>query len=324
MRGPVTASASVVLFTAALGACARSRPPPPPREPPARVLAVGLDQISLRANAYVELHCWLAAAARGASLPPPGLDAAIGPYRRALSDDDADELLARTTRALSECTDDRCAEGALANAPFGGAFARALPRFSDRSWSERAGASRAAIEIARAVLTEETDALVRRLEDDLAIARPHDPAPVDVVAEAPPPGQDAIVPVVLAAHGTCFAKAEAGGRAQEARILDCVLVQAMRGLRSRSTLAAVLERELGPREAARAWDALVSHAVAATLTAWEPRHLSPMRRSALATEPRVLEWLAESWRARASGEQPAQAFAARYAEAWRNLARKAE
>src|SRR6476620_11241490 len=61
MRGPVTASASVAIAVLALGlaGCSFRRPTaPPPRDPPPRVLSVGLDRLALRANAYVELHCW--------------------------------------------------------------------------------------------------------------------------------------------------------------------------------------------------------------------------------------------------------------------------
>lgn len=318
MRGHVTASASVAIVTAVLGACAPSRPPPPPREPPARVMTVGLDWISLRASAYVELHAWLAAAARGASSPPRGADAAVAVYRRALDDDEADELLARTTQALARCSDDACVETALDGTPLLRAFPRSLPRFAAEAWTTRAATSRAAIEIARAALSEDTEALARRLERDLAIASPHGPVRVDVVVEAPPPGREAIVPLVLAARSTCFAKAEGGLRVQNTRIIDCVLVQAMRALRGESTIAQALERALGPREGARAWDVLAAHAVAATLTAWEPKHVSPMRRSAMAIEPGVLGWLAERWRVRASGEQDAASFATAYAEAWRS------
>lgn len=320
MRGPVTASASVVIFTAALGACAPSRLPPPPREPPARVLAVGLDWISLRANAYVELHASLAAAARGASLPPAGLDTAVTVYRRALADDDADELLARSTRALSTCTDDRCAEAALAPTPFAGAFARSLGPFA-AAWTERATTTRSAIEVVRGVLSAETDGLFRRLEEDLAVATPHDPALVDVVAEAPPAGREAIFPVVLGARSGCFRKVPGARRVQDTHVIDCVFAHALRAVRRDSAIAAVLDRELGPIEGARAWDVLVCHAVATTLAAWERAHVSPMRRSAAAIEPRVLEWLAERWAGRASGETPAPSFGAAYAEAWRARAR---
>ena len=66
MRRVAYASAAMIL----LAACARPKPPPPPREPPARVLSVALDRVSLRTNAYVELHAWLAAAGRDA-VPPP-------------------------------------------------------------------------------------------------------------------------------------------------------------------------------------------------------------------------------------------------------------
>src|SRR5215208_4514087 len=115
MRRAAYASAAVMLL---VGCTKRSPPPPPPREPPARVLSVALDHISLRANAYVELHAWLAAAARDAVPPPPGLDAAVDVYRGALTKDDDDAMLGRTTAALSACSDDRCARAALERTPF--------------------------------------------------------------------------------------------------------------------------------------------------------------------------------------------------------------
>ena len=62
MRRVTYASAAMILFAVCFAGCAKPKPPPPPREPPPRVLSVALDRVSLRTNAYVELHAWLAAA----------------------------------------------------------------------------------------------------------------------------------------------------------------------------------------------------------------------------------------------------------------------
>ena len=319
MRGPVTASAAVAILAVALAGCRGQAPLLPRRDPPAKLLAVGLEQLSLRANAYIELHAWLAAAGRGVVSGPPGLEAAAEAYRRALADDDADELLAASTRALSSCTADRCAREALAGTAFARAFGGSLDTFAARWWTERAAVARAAIEIAQSDLADDTVVLVKRIAADLAIAWPTEPVAIDIVADAPPAGRKALVPVVLGARGTCFARAkgaEPSERVHRARRLDCILVHAVLTLRSRSALAVALERELGTADASRAWSAAAIHAVAATLTSWEPKHLSTTRRSALTVEPRAFEWLAANWRARAAGEG-VEPFAARYAEAWR-------
>lgn len=305
MRGPVTASASVAIVTAALLACGAKPAAPPPREPPPRLLSVTLENVALRENAYVELHAWLAAAARHTTAPPPGLEREVEGYRRALADDEDDALLARTTAALAACTDDRCAEEALALTPLARPFGRALPAFVRRFWAAHVRVARHAIEIARKSIDAETDALLARIEGDLGITRPSRPPAVDVVAVSPPAGRAALVPVVLAARSSCFEKTT------RSRVVDCVLVRLVLAERTKSPLAADLERELGVREGARAWSVLAIHAVAATLTAWEPKHVSPARRSAAAVERATLEWLAESHRPREPG------FAARYAAAWR-------
>ena len=137
MRRAAYASAAMMLLLA----CAKPKPPPPPRQPPARVLSVVLDRISLQANAYVELHTWLAAAGRDAVPPPPGLDAAVDAYRRALANDDDDVLLASSTAALSACSDDRCALAVLERTPFRRAWSSAFDTFIVRWWHARSGVS---------------------------------------------------------------------------------------------------------------------------------------------------------------------------------------
>jgi len=288
------ASASLL---ALLACCASRRPSePPPREPPPRVLAVGLDTVSLRANAYVDLHAWLAT-----TPGPQGLDAAAEAYRNALAEDDRDELFARTLSSLSACATDRCAKTALASTAFSKPFGDTLATYVARDWTDRAATARAAIEIARAALGPESDALLHRAARDLAIDLPAEPIAVDVVVDAPSPKRDALVPVALAVHGACFAKSDGVERVQDARIIDCVLYRALRAQRTRSRLGIALERELGLEKGARAWDVVVIHAVAAIVTSWEPKHQSPLRRSANAVEPKLLAWLAEHW-----PEEPAE------------------
>ena len=106
---------------------------------------------------------------------------------------------------------------------------------------------------------------------------------------------------------------------RNARVSECVLVQALMPVATRSRLFDAIARELPEREAERAWALVVVHAVAATLTAWAPEHVSPMRKSALAVERAVLTWLADHWRERARGED-IDVFAKRYAESFSRLA----
>ena len=114
MRGSLRAShtARIALVLAiGLGGCARerARPVPPSRVPPP-VLVVGLEEIALRTTAWVELHAWLAAAARShADTGDPEVDAAARGYVTALAEDERDELLVRTTHVLEACDDERCA-----------------------------------------------------------------------------------------------------------------------------------------------------------------------------------------------------------------------
>jgi hypothetical protein len=306
-----------------LAACSpsRSERPLPPRDPPARVLGIGLDHLVLRSSAYVELHAWLAAAGRDTAAPPPGLEGASTAYRKALGNDDRDLLLARTTYALESCTDDACAARALAGTPFERPFAGSLSTFVARWWLERASSVRGAVELVRSAVSPESDAVLERIVMDLAITWPPEPVAVVIVSDAPPAGRDALVPAVVAARGTCFRRSQSEPLA-DARALDCVFVHALTQLQSRSEVGRALEKELGGagESAARAWQLLVVHAVAATMTAWRKEHLSAMRRSAIAVEPEVCAWLAEHWPERRAGESESS-FAGTYARAWETSAR---
>lgn len=312
MRRVAHASAAMAisgaLLVASVAACARKPLPPPPREPPARVLSVALERISLRANAYVELHAWLAASAREGVPPPSGLDAAVEVYRRALANDDDDALLARATAALGECTDDRCAFAAIDDTPFRRAFRGSFDTFIARWWTERANLARTGVEIAREAFSVESEAVFLRLARDLAIEWPDRPVLVDVVVESPPAGHDALLGIALPVHGPCFARGD-GERVRHARIIDCVLVRALSPLRHRSKAGADLDE--------RAWRLLVIHAVAATISGWQAKHVSPAWRSAYAVEPNALAWLKDNW----PTTGPTEAFATRWKEEWPRLAR---
>ncbi len=324
MRGLRSASHTAritLLLALALGGCARSkaRPVPPSRVPP-RVLVVGLEQIALRTTAWVELHAWLAAAARShADMGDPELDAAARGYVTALAGDSRDELLARTSHVLEACDDERCARAAVTGTTFAQPYLAALPGFLARHWTERAGAARDAMEEARAAMAPEVDALVTIVARDLAVDWPVTPPVVTFVAAAPEPGADAPIRVLLGARGSCFGReAKESDHMHDARIVDCVLGHALLRLEGRSALGIALERELAAHgrteERRRAWMALVAHAVATTVTAWEPRHASALRRSAAVVMPATMEWLAEEWPARLRGEAPAS-FARRYVDA---------
>lgn len=285
-------------------------------------MVLNRPMISLRATSYAELHTWLAAAARSSEpLPDVDLEASRKPYARALRDDARDDLLAMSLRAIVDCDTDRCAHDALGQTPFGPSFDAALLVFVARRWAARADVAQAGIDASRAAMGVELEPLVMRVSKDLGIAWPQGGATVPVVSQAPDVGREALVPVALAARGSCFI----GTRGEEpkvrdARIIDCVLTLATLSLRSKSKLAMALASELSPSEADRAWQLVAIHAVAATITAWEPKHVSAMRKSALAVEEPALNWLAENWHSRASGESIAM-FAHRWAEAYRDNVR---
>ena len=329
IRASTTDLLVVVIAAFCAASCAKHVPPPPPSQPPARSLVVTDGRVSFRTSAYLELHLWLAAAARSSDDVPAELDPARRAYARSLQDDDEDLVLERTTRALSACSDDRCSSTAVAAEGFGRYFDRALPIFVERAWMPRASAAWTAIEAAHAVLGATgpaADALFARAAGDLGITWPEKAMPVDVVSETPPLGRDALVPVALAARGRCFTRprtpdelpAERVGRA---RILDCVLIHALLAARA-SVHAGAIHRELalalGAHDGERAWSLLVVHAAAAVVTGWEPRHRSVYRRSAEAIEGAMLEWLAKEWRT-GTETGPPERFAARYAARWREL-----
>ncbi|AKU95840.1 hypothetical protein AKJ09_02504 [Labilithrix luteola] len=316
----VTVALVGLAFAGAIVGCGSAPPPPPrPREPPPRTMVVNLPRITLRATSYAELHAWLAAAARSSEpLPDADLEASRKPYARALRDDVRDDLLATSLRAIADCDTDRCAHDALGQTPFGPSFDAALPMFVAREWTTRADVAQAGIDASRAAMGVELEPLVMRLSKDLGIAWPESGATVPVVSQTPDVGREALVPVALSARGSCFV----GTRGEEpklrdARVIDCVLTLATLSLRSKSAFATALASELSPREADRAWQLTAIHAVAATVTAWAPKHVSAMRKSALAVEEPALNWLAENWRARANGESIAM-FAHRWAEAYRD------
>jgi hypothetical protein len=319
MRPSIRASTSAraVSIAAALSAvaCTTRTPNSPPKEPPARQIVVTEGRVSLRTSPYIELHTWLAAAAKtdadiGLELAP-----AKSAYVRSLANDDADELLERSLKALSTCSDDRCAMAAVAETGFGYAYARALPVFLAKHWLTRAEAAWAGIEASHAALGVAAEAIFARAAGELGVAWPDRAIAIDVVSEAPPPARAALLPVGLATSGTCFARAakNADARLRDARVVDCLLVRALLDEGASSPLRATLVRELGPHDGARAWSLLVVHVVAAIVTGWEPNHVSAYRRSAAAAERDVLEWLAHDWRASA---EPHDAFAARYVARW--------
>ncbi|MBX3186469.1 MAG: hypothetical protein KF819_05610 [Labilithrix sp.] len=321
MRSFLRASSTALGVTIA-AACAKPAPKPaPPREPPAHILVVALERVALRTTAWVELHAWLAAAAKSdATLDEAALDDAARRYARALDDDDDDAELLRTMRALSACADERCARSAVAGTAFERAYVSALPVFTSKRWLERAGLSRAGVEAARAAMGPEIEPLVTELSRDLALEWPSPPPVVDVVSLSPAAARYALVRPALGARSSCFVRLEKEpDRVQHARITDCLLFYAAWPLARQSRLYDAIAKNMKPRDAERAWTALLAHAVAVRVTTWESKHESPTRRSAVAVEGPLLSWLVEHWPARMSGE-PVEAFGARYAEAY--LARR--
>lgn len=290
------------------------------------MLVVSLEQVRLRTSAWVELHAWLAAAARGprdardSDGVAPELASAVRDYATVLEKDDRDETLWMSTRALAPCVDERCAREALLGTPYAKPFLAALPVFLEKHWTARAAVARGGIEVARAAIGPELEPLVQRLARDLAIDWPAEGVPVDIVSVAPEAGREAPIQAVMGARGGCFANANANAnagestRVQDARVLDCVLAYAAAATGGRSALASALVSEVAREEASRAWIAVVVHAAAATMTGWEPRHVSVLRRSATAVMPEVMEWLLREWPSRMRGEPVAQ-FAKRYAAA---------
>lgn len=322
MRSPFRASDTAIALAMVCFAChpAAAPRPAPPSKPPPPVLVVGFERLALRTTAWVELHAWLASAARGqVELPEPELEGAARAYREVLLDDERDEAVTRTARALETCDDQRCAEDAVKGTRFAKPYLQALPGFLARHWTRRALLARSAVEGARAALGEETvDPLITRLGKDLALEWPEAPAVVDIVGDAPAPGRDAPIRMLLATHGQCFAGATGEtASVHDARIIDCVLAYATLRLDSRSALAVALAKELRELhhedDFGRAWTALVVHAVATVVTGLEPRHTSPLRRSASAAMPQVMEWLTHEWPARMRGGSVAL-FAKGYAD----------
>jgi hypothetical protein len=139
------------------------------------------------------------------------------------------------------------------------------------------------------------------LARDLAVHFPDEPVVVAIVSESPPAGRAALAPPTLAARGSCFVRGKADPAA-------CVLTHAFFQLARASDLRRMLDRHLDPAAAERAWKLLVIHAVAAAT----PKHVSPLRASAMVVAPGPLAWLEKEWPARVRGE-PIESFAARFA-----------
>ncbi len=306
------------MLIAAWCAASCGRKPAPvaldPREPPARVLIVTDDRVSLRAVAWVELHAWLAAAARSDEELPEELRPARAAYARSLKDDADDTILEAATRALAACENARCAAAAVEPFGFGAAYALALPGFIERHWSERALLVWSAIEIAHSALGPRADALLLRVASDLAITWRDRSVVVDLVSESPPPGRRSLLPVLLGARSGCFIHARGeSDDLQNARIVDCIGSRALLGGAITSPIHTELLERLGA-EGERAWSVLVLHAVARAVTSVEPKLASVPRRSALAVEGAILDWLAREWGGAKEGRN---AFIDRYVDAWR-------
>ena len=322
MRSPFHASVTALTLALSAFACQRPAAPRPasPKKAPPPVLVVGFEHVALRTSAWVELHAWLASSGRGAiEMPEPALEGAARAYREVLLDDERDEAVTRTARVLEACDDQRCAEDSVKGTRFAKPYLEAMPAFLARHWTRRAALSRVAVEGAHAALGEgQVDPLVFRLSRDLAIDWPKAPAVVNVVGDAPAPGRDAPIRMLLATHGQCFAGAtgETTG-VHDARIIDCVLSYAALRLDTKSAVGVAVAQELRAlhheEDFVRAWTALVVHAVATVVTAIEPKHTSPLRRSASAAMPQVMEWLLHEWPARMRGESVTM-FAKGYAD----------
>lgn len=306
LRSLVSSACTLLMLS-----CARGAQPTTPEKSLPRILLVETPHVSLRTSAWVELHTWIAAVARSPrEEEDPEIDEAAKGYVAALASDAPDELLGRTTSALAACTDDDCARAALAGTPFAEAYAGTLPGFLAKQWAEHATQARSGLEVARAAMSAEVGPLVKQIARDLAIDWPAAPPVVDLVTEAPLPGAEAPVGVVLATRGGgCLSKhRDEAQRVRDARIVDCVLVRAVIGLRERSEIGRETSIDRGK------WAALVVHAVATATTAWEPAHESVLRGSAEKNMPEAMAWLAREWPSRLHGEAAA-AFAKRYAAA---------
>jgi hypothetical protein len=319
--GASTTGKVIVLLAAfCVASCQKAAARPLPQEPPARALLVTDGRISLRSTAWSELHAWLIGAARDEGEVDPDLEPARRAYARSLAKDDQDELVDRTTRAMARCEDERCAIAAVAAEGFGSSFARALPTFEARGWIVRGKTASVGLEAAKSALgsVDGAEALLLRAASDLGMTLPERALPVAVVSEAPPVGRDALAPAVLATRSRCFmqdgATRDRSLSRDHARMLDCIFVHALLATDERGTLHDALVRELGERTGKRAWSLLVIHAVAAVVTAWDPRHRSVYRRSAEAVEREMLEWLATQWRGKPTNE-----FAAEYVARWRAI-----
>lgn len=167
----------------------------PSHGPPARLIVVTDDRLSLRANAWLDLHARLA---EDESETPSELAPAKAAYAHL-----AREALDSTTRSVAACKDDRCALGLLDPTA-----AEAFPWFIANEWDERAKISWRAIERAHAEWSPEGEAVLVRLSHDLATQA----GAIDVVSTRTAP-----LPL-LAGRGPCFTKDG---------ILDCLVVRSL-------------------------------------------------------------------------------------------------
>jgi hypothetical protein len=303
----IRASKSARALALALLFCACQRPARPPErsEPPPPILRLSGSRAVLSAAAWTELRALLTDAARtGAEVDEP-LAAAKQASARFADDDDA---LTASFEALSRCETHACVARAEPE------LADALPWFVFARWRTRATAAWAGIEATHAALASPPgEALLARAANDLGTSFV-EPAVVDVVSEAPPPRARTLVPRVLAARGSCFARMErdADRAVADARTLDCALVHVLLGAHG-GAVAHTLVEKLGAREGPRAHAMMVVHVVASLVRSFEHRHVSVYLRSARAVDPTRMDWLAKEW---SEGREPPAAFAARFAAAY--------
>jgi hypothetical protein len=270
------------------------------------VLRLAEPRVVLTTTAWMELRAHLANAARsGADVDEPLVTALHSTAR--LADNDAS--LTASFETLSRCETHACVARSDPD------LANALVWFEPNRWRPRATASWAGIEAADAVLTTPVgEALLLRAANDLGVAF-REPVTVGVVSEAPSIRDRDLVPPVLAARGSCFAKGvgrDPDRAVADARILDCVLVHVLLGADG-GPVARALGDRLGAQEGRRAYTLLVVHVVASLVRSYEPRHGSVYLRSVRAVEPARMDWLAKEWIER---REPPETFAHRFAASY--------
>jgi hypothetical protein len=264
----------------------------------------------------------------------PEIAAAVPAYARSLTNDDDGAIFERSARRLAECANDTCALQAIEPEGFGRTYARALPVFITKHWFDRASDAWIGIEAAHATLSggPANEALITLTLKDLGIDTPkeqltdNDTTAIDFTAHTPPTPHDALFSFAISARGSCFRRPQKGKSADEdsrvasSNLLGCLLTRMLvfdPKVKKNAPAHAVLVKELGEKDGARAFNLLLVHASAVIVTNWEPRHVSVDRMSARAVEEKTLHWLAKEWRGTKS--EPADAFAQRYAAAWKTL-----